>query len=311
MKEESGRWQRRIWAGRRESRRARLGDISAHATGVAAPETAAPPHRPCDLAPRIARSAFAFRGYDVSNIGRSDELLAHRLYGALVRRTLNEVSEVASDTLHRTVDLVERVETQDPSSLASFPDDVALIVGMELAQLRVLDEVFGLSASRAKMMLGYSIGELTAAIVGGVYALDQLLPVPLELATDCAELPVDTAMGVLFTRGPILDEDDVIRVCRTVSAEGYGLIGPSAFLSPNTALDPGRGQDARPIGEGHPRALPQADDAPAEPEPLAAAAFADRLEAEHPQPRGDAHVPDQGRVEAAEPDDRLVRHRPR
>jgi [acyl-carrier-protein] S-malonyltransferase len=257
MKDETGRWQRRIWAGRRGTRRARLADISAHATGTSTPDPAAPPHLPCGLAPRINRSAFAFRGYDVGNLGRTDELLAHPLYGPVVRRTLNEVSEVASDTLHRPVDLVERIESQEPSTLESFPDDVAMIVGVELAQMRVLDEVFGLSAARAKLMLGYSIGELTAEIVGGVYALDQLLPVPLELATDCAELAVDTAMGVLFTRGPVLDEDDVIRACRAISAEGHGLIGPSAFLSPNTALILGEGKTLDQLEKAIPEHFPK------------------------------------------------------
>jgi [acyl-carrier-protein] S-malonyltransferase len=65
--------------------------------------------------------------------------------------------------------------------------------------------------------------------------------VPLELAPDCAELAGDTTMGVLFTREPVLEEAEVHRVCRSISAEGRGLIGPSAFLSPNTALILGQG----------------------------------------------------------------------
>lgn len=240
MKEETGRWQRRIWPVRLGGRRARLQDISAHATGAVAEAIAAPP-RPCPLAERMSRSVLAFRGYDVANLGRSDELLAHPMFGPVARRVLNEVSEVAAESLHRPVDLVERVESQEASTLEGFPEDVALIVGMELAQIRILDEVYGLPAARARRMLGYSIGELTAMIVGGVYALDQLLPVPLELAPDCAELAADTTMGVLFTRGPVLDEEEVHRACRAISAEGRGLIGPSAFLSPNTALVLGQG----------------------------------------------------------------------
>ena len=236
MKAETGRWQRRIWPVRLGGKRARLQDISAHATGTATAEAIPAIPSTSPLAARMSRSAFAFRGYDVANLGRSDELLAHPAFGPVVRRVLNEVSEVAADALHHPVDLVERIEAQEPSTLESFPEDVALIVGMELAQVRILDEVYGLPASRAKMMLGYSIGELTAMIIGGVYALDQLLPVPLELAPDCAELAIDTKMGVLFTREPVLDEEEVHRVCRSISAEGRGLIGPSAFLSPNTAL---------------------------------------------------------------------------
>jgi [acyl-carrier-protein] S-malonyltransferase len=40
----------------------------------------------------------------------------------------------------------------------------------------------------------------------------------------------------------VLSESEVHRVCRAISAEGHGLIGPSAFLSPNTALILGEGQ---------------------------------------------------------------------
>ena len=38
-----------------------------------------------DLKKRISGAAIAFRGYDVSNIGRSPELLEHPVYGPIVR----------------------------------------------------------------------------------------------------------------------------------------------------------------------------------------------------------------------------------
>ncbi len=234
MKEEIGSWPRRLWSLRERGRRARLTDLAAHASGSTSPGVSAPVVGP--LLDKMSRAAFAFRGYDVSNSGRSDELLAHPQFGPRVREVLAEVSRVAADTLHRPVDLAARVEAREESTLSSFPDDVALIVGMELAQLRLLDDCFGIPISAARLCVGYSIGELAAMIAGGVYALDQLLPVPLALAPDCAELAENTTMGVLFTREPLLDEVEVERVCRLVSSEGRGLIGPSAFLSPNTAL---------------------------------------------------------------------------
>ncbi len=43
-----------------------------------------------DLNERIPNSVFVFRGYTVTNLGRSPELLAHRAYGAIVERTLQE-----------------------------------------------------------------------------------------------------------------------------------------------------------------------------------------------------------------------------
>ncbi len=234
MREETGRRQRRLWSAREWGRRARLGDLSERGSGALATAPALPYAGPLDS--RISRTAFAFRGYDVVNLGRSRELLLHPRYGPIVRGVLDEVSAVSSEALRRRVDVAGRIERDEPSTLELFPDDVALIVGMELAQLRLLDDCYGLAARRARLSIGYSIGELSAMIAGGVYALDQLLPVPLALAPDCAELAEGTTMGVLFTREPVLEEAEVARLCRSISSEGKGLIGPSAYLSPNTAL---------------------------------------------------------------------------
>ena len=43
-------------------------------------------------------------------------------------------------------------------------------------------------------------------------------------------------MGVLFSRGPAIDELDVNRLCRLITSEGHGTIGVSAILTPNTYL---------------------------------------------------------------------------
>ncbi len=195
-----------------------------------------------DLTKRIGSAAIACRGYDVSNMGRSRELLEHNAYGPLVRRTLEHVSQVSSDALSMNIDLIEHVMAGEPTSLSKFPWDVATIVAMELAQLELLEQFHGVPVHDARFSFGYSIGELSALIFGGSYSLESLLPVPLRLAPDCAELAKDTSLGVLFTRGGALDSDDVERLCRAVSAEGNGLIGPSAYLSPNTALLLGQGK---------------------------------------------------------------------
>ena len=105
----------------------------------------------------------------------------------------------------------------------------------------VLEECFGIPARDARLSFGYSIGELSALVWSEVFTLEQLLPIALGLCLDCAELANDLTMGVLFTRGPALAMDEVERLCRGISSEGRGLIGPSAFLSPNTALILGQG----------------------------------------------------------------------
>jgi [acyl-carrier-protein] S-malonyltransferase len=120
---------------------------------------------------------------------------------------------------------------------------------MELVQLELLEEFHQVPVRRARFTFGYSIGELSSLIFGESFLLEHLLPVPLRLAPDCAELANDTTLGVLFTRGGALRPEDVERLCLTISSEGKGLIGPSAFLSPNTALLLGQGKTLDRVGE--------------------------------------------------------------
>lgn len=224
---------------------------------TAAAESAPVSKAAARLGARIGTTAFAFRGYDQTNLGRSAELLAHPVYGPIVRDVLGEASEICSESIGRSVDLAAYVRMGAPSSLHTFPEDVSLVVGMELAQVRILEAVFHVPVRQAKLSFGYSIGELTALVLGGVYRLDQILPVPLHLAEDCARLAADTSMGVLFTRGPELDHGDVERLCEAVRSEGQGLIGPSAYLSPNTALILGQGDTLSLLERMVPEFLPE------------------------------------------------------
>lgn len=196
---------------------------------------------PSGLRDRVRSSAFAFRGFDVENVGRTVEFLDHPTYGPTLRTMLDGASALCAEAIHRRVDLVEHIKAGPRSNLDFFAEDVATIVAVELAQLQILEECFGVSTHDARLSFGYSIGELAALVFGGVFTLEQLLPVPLALAPDCAELAHDLRMAVLFTRGPGLPMDEVERLCRGISSMGHGLIGPSAFLSPNTALILGQG----------------------------------------------------------------------
>ena len=123
-----------------------------------------------------------------------------------------------------------------------------MAVAVEVAQIRLLEEFFGVSLARACLGFGYSIGEVSLLIAAGVYRMDQLLPVLLGFAGDTAGLVDGTTMGILFTRGPDLPFDEVERLCRMISGEGAGLIGPSAFLSPNAALLIGQGDTVERFG---------------------------------------------------------------
>jgi [acyl-carrier-protein] S-malonyltransferase len=189
-----------------------------------------------DLKKQITTAAFAFRGYDTSNLGRAPEFLEHRVYGPIVREVLDRASAVCGEVLKEPVDLAARVLAREPSTLETFPHDIGTIVGMECAQLRVLREVFEIPVHDAQMSFGHSIGELAALTLGGVYEMEQLLPVPVALARDCAALTADTAMGILSSRTEVLEMEEVQRLCSSVSSRGHGFVGPSTYLSPYQVL---------------------------------------------------------------------------
>jgi [acyl-carrier-protein] S-malonyltransferase len=210
-----------------------------------------------DLKDRISNSAFVFRGYNVTNLGRSTELLTHRTYGTIVERTLQEVSKIASDLLSRKIDLLERVRQKQETDLETYADAVALILAMEQAQLKLLEEFFDIEYSRARMGFGYSLGEIGALVAGGVMDLSTALHAPLLLAADCVELARDVTLGVLFSRGPALDANAVYKLCLRINAAGKGVVGISSFLAPNSMLLMGQGDTIDRFADLMPEWLPQ------------------------------------------------------
>jgi [acyl-carrier-protein] S-malonyltransferase len=188
------------------------------------------------LVDRLGVTAYAFRGYNVTNLGRSFELLAHPAYGPVVEGYLRSASELCADVLRRKVDLVDRVRRNEETTLASYHEALALIVSMSLAQVRLLEEFFEVPLARARMVYGYSLGELTAVCSAGVFKVEDALRLPLVVGDDCVALAEGVTMGVLFSRGPLLDFEEVKRLCVKITAEGKGTIGISSYLAPNTVL---------------------------------------------------------------------------
>jgi [acyl-carrier-protein] S-malonyltransferase len=189
------------------------------------------------LRSRISNAAFAFRGYNTTNLGRTPALLAHRVYGPVVHRHLAQLGTFAADVLHRRIDLVGRVRDQvETRDLGSYAEDVALIVAVELAQLRLLEEFHGIAIQNANHAFGYSLGEAAALVATGVFEAEQLMLPPLLLADDCAALAESVTLGVLFSRGQDLDLGEVKRLCLEITQEGRGVIAISTYLSPNTVL---------------------------------------------------------------------------
>jgi [acyl-carrier-protein] S-malonyltransferase len=191
---------------------------------------------PTSVLDRLGSTAYAFRGYNTTNLGRTRELLMHRAYGSVIRQHLAEASRICADTMKRNVDLVARVEREEETTLETYHEAIALIVSVELAQLRLLEEHFDVRLEKARMAYGYSLGELTAVIAAGVFDFEHALRLPLVVADDCVALAENVTMGVLFSRGPLLDFDEVKRLCMMINAEGKGVISISSFLAPNTVL---------------------------------------------------------------------------
>jgi len=189
----------------------------------------------------LANAACAFRGYNVTNLGRTPDLLAHARYGPIVRKHLSEASRIAADHAHRKFDLVERVAARRESTLGTFAEDIALIMSVELAHLEIMRELHGLDYRHIKLSFGYSLGEVTALVAGGVFRLEDVLAPLLAMADDCAELAADVTMGVLFSLGPALDMTAIERHCLHICAQGHGVIAISAQLAPNAVLLLGQG----------------------------------------------------------------------
>ncbi|MCG8450761.1 MAG: hypothetical protein MI725_14420 [Pirellulales bacterium] len=184
----------------------------------------------------IAESALAFRGYNVTNLGRTAELLNCDAYRTVVLEELRLFSDICSEYTLAPVDLASYVESSKEPGLKHYAESIALVVAVEVAHMRLLREVHDVETSHAKIAFGYSLGELAAVSFGGTFAVDHMIRIPLAMADDAVDLAGNIRMGVLFSRGPMISEIDVERLCLQVTNEGKGTIGVSAILSPNTYL---------------------------------------------------------------------------
>ncbi|MCA9217483.1 MAG: ACP S-malonyltransferase [Planctomycetales bacterium] len=195
-----------------------------------------------DLNSRLKNAVFAFRGYNVTNLGKTPQLLAHPQYGPIVESYLTEASETCRDIIGRPVDLVQRVRDEKETELADYAEAIALIVAVEQAQIKLLEEFHGVSYQGARLATGFSLGEISALVAGGVYAMSDALKIPLEMSTDGIDLAADVTLGVLFSRNTVLPMDKIERLFLEINNEGKGMIGMSTILSPNSILVLGTGK---------------------------------------------------------------------
>jgi [acyl-carrier-protein] S-malonyltransferase len=198
--------------------------------------------KPFEISDRLGETAFAFRGYNQTNLGRTPELLAHRVYGPVVERRLREASQICSDLSGRQIDLVSRVREKRESTLATFGEDIGLIISVELAQIELLEQHFNISYRQGRVALGYSLGEVTALVTSGVFNMAEVLAPLVAMADDSVELARDVTMGVVFSRGKAIDFDAIERLCLEITTQGRGMLAISSYLAPNALLVLGQGE---------------------------------------------------------------------
>lgn len=188
------------------------------------------------LQQRLPRTAFAFRGYNTTNLGRTNELWQVDAYRPIIERWLKLASDVCHKAHGQRVDLVARVVGKLEADLDHYDEAVALIMAVEFAQIELLSSVHGVHYEQSRTAFGYSLGELVAVACNQMISPSEAMEVPVTLATDCAALAHDVRMGILFSRSVAIDESTVVHLCEEVTADCDGVIGVSAVLSPNTYL---------------------------------------------------------------------------
>ncbi len=192
--------------------------------------------RPDEFLNHMPATAFAFRGYNIENLGRTPELLDHPVYGPTVESALREGAEVCGKVIGRPVDLVSRIRNRiETRDLSTYAEDVALIVSVELAQMRLLKERFGVSLPGAAGFWLQPGRGRRASCLGHVR--DERSPQgALGPGGGFGRVGARCGHGRAVLRGPALDMADIKRACVEISQRGDGVIGVSSVLSPNCVL---------------------------------------------------------------------------
>lgn len=188
-----------------------------------------------------ARIALAFRGYNITNLGRTRELLADSRFGEYLRTELEYASKLAADFLGIPVDLVSTTREGIDLNETRYGESVAFILAVEFAQFALLREVTGVKTEQCRVAFGYSLGEIAALVCGGLLPKESAYEIPLRVATDCHALMVDSKLAIVFSKQSSIPSLAIEQICLDVTLETGKTIAVSAQLSPNTLLVLGQG----------------------------------------------------------------------
>lgn len=191
---------------------------------------------PEQLQELLPKSVLSLRGYNQTNLGRSSELLKHVKYGPIVADYLTRAGKTCSDITGKQINLVDRVHRNEETNLESYADAVGLIVAVEMAQLKILEQFFQIDYRKCMFSFGFSLGEIAAVVAGGILEMEEALRIPLALSADCVALAEDVSLAVVFSREERIPIEEIQRYCIQISSEGQGAIGISTILAPNSLL---------------------------------------------------------------------------
>ncbi|MFO0939390.1 MAG: hypothetical protein U0930_01350 [Pirellulales bacterium] len=196
---------------------------------------------PEQLQDLLPKSVLSLRGYNQTNLGRTTELLSHPKYEPIVAEYLDRASRVCGEVTGKSISLVDRVRRNEETSLNSYADAVALIVAVEMAQLKLLEQFFKINYRKCMLSFGFSLGEIAAVVAGGILEMEDALRIPLALSADCVALADNVSLAVVFSREEKIPFEEIQRMCLLISGEGKGAIGISTMLAPNSLLVLGQG----------------------------------------------------------------------
>ncbi len=207
---------------------------------------------------RLGSLAYAFRGYNVTNLGRSCRACWRiPMFGPIVEGYLRGQPHLRRRRAPQGRPGRARAP-QRGNRPRLYDEAMSLIVAMELAQVRLLEEFFDVRLERARMVFGYSLGELTAVCAARrVRHAKRPQACRWQWPADCVALADGVTMGVLFSRGPVLDFDEVQAALPAHQRRRAGVIGISSFLAPNTVLLLGQIRHGRHLRQADARRVSQ------------------------------------------------------
>jgi [acyl-carrier-protein] S-malonyltransferase len=187
------------------------------------------------------RIALAFRGYNITNLGRTRELFEDSRYAAYLTAEFKFASRMATEFLEQPVDLIAAARDGVDLADTRYGEAVAFILAVEFAQFAILREICGVATEKCRMAFGYSLGEIAALVCGGILPKESAYEIPLRVANDCHALMENSRLAIVFSKASAIPSLAIDQICLDITRESGDTIAVSSQLAPNTLLVIGQG----------------------------------------------------------------------